>query len=193
MLHKSAGNSRSYDDLLFITAASMAYCGFLRVSELCGNPPSDPSQGIKLNHLSVTDNILKVFIQNSKTDQTGDGATIHIPPLRRNPCPIRLLCVFLKARPTTGQAEPLFIHANRSPMTGNWFRKALKDSCSKLGLRGNYNSHSLRIGAASDAAARGVPSHTIKSLGRWKSNAFERYIRPSGNQLALSLASFATV
>ena len=122
----SAENSRSYDDLLFITVASMEYCGFFRVSELCSNLPSDPSKGLKLNHLSVTDNILKVFIQNSKTDQTGEGATIHIPPLRGNPCPIRLLCVFLKARPTTGQAEPLSVHANRSPMTGNCFRKARK-------------------------------------------------------------------
>ena len=39
------------------------------------------------------------------------------------------------------------------------------------------SSHSLRIGAASTAAAAGCPKYLIKSLGRWSSDCFRRYIR----------------
>ena len=73
----------------------------------------------------------------------------------------------------------------------SWFRAKLKKECLKLGLTGNFNSHSLRIGAAKDAAKKGVPAYIIKSLGRWRSTAFERYIRIPGGQLAEAVAWFA--
>ena len=40
-----------------------------------------------------------------------------------------------------------------------------------------YGSHSLRIGAATDAGAAGLPDWLIQAAGRWKSTAFHRYIR----------------
>ena len=43
----------------------------------------------------------------------------------------------------------------------------------------NISSHSLRIGAASTAAAMGCPKYLIQSMGRWSSDCFRRYIRLS--------------
>ena len=40
-----------------------------------------------------------------------------------------------------------------------------------------YTGHSFRIGAATSAAARGVPLAVIQHMGRWKPNAFQHYIR----------------
>ena len=40
------------------------------------------------------------------------------------------------------------------------------------------STHSLQIGAATTAAAAGIPTHTIKQLGRWRSSAYRSYIRP---------------
>ena len=40
-----------------------------------------------------------------------------------------------------------------------------------------YKAHSFRIGAASWATAKGFSDSQIRLLGRWKSNAFLKYIR----------------
>ena len=44
--------------------------------------------------------------------------------------------------------------------------------------------HSFQIGAATMAGVAGVPEATTKVLGRWKSGAYQHYIRPSAEDLA---------
>ena len=46
------------------------------------------------------------------------------------------------------------------------------------------SGHSFRIGAATAAAAAGVPVHTIKILGRWTSDAYLLYVRTPWETLA---------
>ena len=47
-----------------------------------------------------------------------------------------------------------------------------------LGLEaGNYGTHSFRIGAASEANARGWKREAIKEIGRWSSDCFKAYVR----------------
>ena len=42
-----------------------------------------------------------------------------------------------------------------------------------------YKGHSFRIGAASYAAGQGMSDSQIRIMGRWKSNAFHKYVRIS--------------
>ena len=47
------------------------------------------------------------------------------------------------------------------------------------GVQGaHFRSHSFRMGAASTAFSLGVPVEVIKRMGRWRSDALLRYIRP---------------
>ena len=47
-----------------------------------------------------------------------------------------------------------------------------------------YSGHSFWIGAATSAAAAGVPAHIIKMLGRWSSEAYLLYMRTPRESLA---------
>ena len=50
--------------------------------------------------------------------------------------------------------------------------------------KGSYNTHSFRIGAATSAIETGISDVQVKMLGRWKSNAYQRYVRTSPEKLA---------
>ena len=48
----------------------------------------------------------------------------------------------------------------------------------------SYNTHSFRIGAATSAKTANLPDTYIKMLGRWKSDAYQRYIKTPPSELA---------
>lgn len=60
----------------------------------------------------------------------------------------------------------------------------------------DYCGHSFRIGAASTAASVGIEDHMIRTLGRWNSTCYIRYIhvQPSLIQQAqMKLSTHCTV
>ncbi|CAI8019411.1 hypothetical protein GBAR_LOCUS11668 [Geodia barretti] len=83
--------------------------------------------------------------------------------------------------PTTDPPRPLFTLSSgkfltRSRLT-NVIRRLLRATGLSMQEAKRYGTHSLRIGAATDAAALGLPSWLIQAAGRWKSAAYPRYIR----------------
>jgi hypothetical protein len=63
-------------------------------------------------------------------------------------------------------------------LTRKAFIANLRHLLVRLGISSSsYSGHSLRVGAATSAAAAGVPDHLIKILGRWTSLSYLRYIR----------------
>ena len=91
-------------------------------------------------------------------------------------CPVSLLLAYLNLRGTS--LGPLFCWPDISSISRNFFTKALSDSLRFCDLDvSGCKSHSFRIGAASWAAAKGLSGAQIRDFGRWKSNAFLRYIR----------------
>lgn len=47
-----------------------------------------------------------------------------------------------------------------------------------------YSGHSFHIGAATTANKNGVGDATVKMLGRWKSAAYQLYVKTPRSQLA---------
>ena len=73
---------------------------------------------------------------------------------------------------------PLFVFSDGSPICPWHLTLVLKRAFKPCGLDPNlYDTHSQRIGRATDLAKQSVPGQNIKCIGRWKSNSVLDYIR----------------
>jgi integrase len=151
----------------------LGFTGALRRSEIVALDFAD----VRFVEEGVT-----VEIHRSKTDQTGEGATVAIPyGSTLATCPVRALGTWLDSAKIESGA--LFRSVNRHGQIGDRLTAQsiaiiVKRSASEAGLdSARLSAHSLRAGCATQAAKRGVGSDGIKRLGRWKSQVYERYIR----------------
>ena len=91
-------------------------------------------------------------------------------------CPVRLMKSYLKLRDNKQGA--LFIFPDGYLITLSFFINLKKKTLKLAGLSDKfYKGHSFRIGGATIEAANGYSDAQIKSMGRWKSGAFKKYIR----------------
>ena len=91
-------------------------------------------------------------------------------------CPVQHLLAYLQARGNT--PGPLFQMPNGSPVPRAIFTEKLSTALKFCGLDPTrYKGHSFHIGAATHAADKGMSDAQIRTMGRWKSNAFLKYIR----------------
>ena len=90
-------------------------------------------------------------------------------------CPVQLLMDYLVLRGSRPGA--IFISHLGNPVSRDAFATQLKRAFRHCGLdTSKYKSHSFRIGAASHAAQHGYSDAQIRALGRWKWNAFLKYL-----------------
>jgi hypothetical protein len=101
--------------------------------------------------------------------------TLQIHTTGSPDCPVQALKTYPNHRnPHPG---PLFVHANH-PVQRNSFMATFRACLKYLNISTtNYNVHSFRIGRTTDMADQNVPNDTIQRIGRWKSNAYRKYIR----------------
>ena len=143
-------------------------------------------------HLSVSDIALSkesapwffvVNVKRSKTDQFGAGAEVILGATGSAVCPVAALLDILTVRGEN--PGPLFMAEGGRPLRRSGFVQHVQAALAASGLPSlNFNGHSFRIGAATSASVAMVPESTIKVLGRWKSQAYQRYIRPTDVDLA---------
>ena len=73
---------------------------------------------------------------------------------------------------------PLFALDGRNPTTVKWAKDALKSDAKLSGFCDKkYTGYSLRRGLATSLFLIGAPESVIKMCGRWKSEAYQRYIQ----------------
>ena len=111
------------------------------------------------------------------------GVNIVIGQTDTDICPVGARLAYLARRGVAPRL--LFVFKNGSSSS----RTALVDHvCTVLRSQGisagRYSGHSFRIGAVTAAAAAGIEDLTIRSLGRWKSDAYTGYIRMEPRDMA---------
>ena len=167
------------DHVMLWAACCIGFFGFLRAGEFTVNAPFQSSLHMTVSDLQadslVNPTCFKVRIKCSKTDPFRLGCDIYLGRTEGAVCPIRALGHYLTVR---GSAEgPLFTFGDGRPLSRQQLSSTVQSILSAAGYSGVYSGHSFRIGAATTAAAQGVPDHLIKTLGRWSSDAYQIYIR----------------
>ena len=161
---------------LFKSLFLMCYYCCLRVSEIayCDNT----SHTLSLNNLSIktppVPPLIKVTFNSFK--HSSEPCSIVLPPSNNAHCPVVSLLEYISER--GDHAGPLFTQRNKLPITRKLFVTTLKTVLSNLNVNpARYNTHSFRIGRATDLAKMGESDNLIKRAGRWRSNAYLKYIR----------------
>jgi len=104
--------------------------------------------------------------------------TLKIQKRGGDTCPVKLIDHYLQLRSNID--GPVFISAAGNPILPKHFREKLKACISFLSLDANrYNTHSFRIGRATDMLIEGYTEAHIRAAGRWQSRAFVKYLRPN--------------
>ena len=165
------------------------FFGFLRSSEftVLSQNQFNPSIHLTLSDKSLDNRhqpqIVHITIKQSKTDPFRQGVTLSLGRTSHEICPVWAIVPFLAAQ--GNKPGPLFILRNDKMLTRQMFGSALDRILIQLHLnKEHFNTHSFRIGAATSAKQAGMSDIHIKMLGRWKSDAYQRYVRMSPADLA---------
>ena len=179
-----------YEASLLWAAATLGFFGFLRAGEFTVVPNSDQVP-LTLGDVQVDSHanptLLAVTLRASKTDPFGAGHTLYVGCTHSRICPVRAVLAYMAIRPRI--PGPLFIHSDGTPLTRPKLVTEVRGALTGDGMDlSRYTGHSFRIGAASSAAQAGVPDSLIQTLGRWRSSAFQWYIRtPTSTLLSVPL------
>jgi hypothetical protein len=173
----------TYDTYMIWAAMNLGYFGLLRAGEYCTTESTfKVERDLCLGDILCEKDSLVVLIKHSKTDKNSNGIKICIGCSGRSVCAVCTMIHYnLKNRKTMFGSNPhipLFIFPDGTALSRAVFTKHIKLQIAMLGYNSDsYSGHSLRAGGCSDAARNGLSDWEIKVMGRWTSNAYERYIR----------------
>ena len=171
-----------FADLVIETMCTVAFFGFLRVSEFtctgCFN--SDINLCIKDITVCENDKAVYIILKVSKTDPFRQGVVISLFASQQMVCPYRAISKLLMVRKRCGATplDPIFVDSDGKCFNRPLFLSKIRTVLTRIGVDDKlYNTHSFRIGAATTAGSVRMEPHLIKTLGRWNSDCYIRYIR----------------
>jgi hypothetical protein len=167
---------------MFKAMCTTAFFAFLRVGEITCCPRS--SSVLQLNQIvQLVDHSggvigLKITFFDFKHSYNQTNVSITLKR-RSDICPVQSLLDYFSRR---GLSDgPLFRTHEGHAVSRKLFTDYLALIFKTCGLDPTkYKGHSFRIGAATFAAECGFSDAQIRSMGRWKSDAFRKYIRGPG-------------
>jgi hypothetical protein len=180
---------------------TIAFNSGARPSDLAiSNMRKTHKKPLLLQHLSwnTSGEQFTILQTSAKADQFGTRSDMQFGQSNHAlACPVLQLRSWIKLRQRQGEKltnqSYLFpcrqTDGSLGAMNTYQFRAALSKVLTEIGETANprAKNFSFRTGLASTAAARGISDAGIQAAGRWKSQTYLRYVRPSresGAQLA---------
>lgn len=170
-----AAQNSPYDQRLWTAVFTLTYHACLRAGEVvCSNTTEHT---LSLDQVRLTTDSIHIKFQSYKHTRTPTPTMVLPQDYDSICCPVQALRQYLQLRGIS--PGPLFIDENRIPIDRQRLSATLKSSIQLIGLNpANYNTHSFRIGRATQLAQDNHTHSTIQATGRWHSSAYLRYIRP---------------
>jgi hypothetical protein len=167
-----------YDKSLFKAMCLFAFSTFSRIGEITA---TNAGNNIQLHQISrFLDNnnkVVSIKVQFLQFKHSYNQRPFSLTVSRQTSfCPVEHLLSYLQLRGYSG--GPVFGRLDGSSVSRQFFHDKLVTALKVCNLDPDrYKGHSFRIGAASHAAQKGMSDGQIRAMGRWKSNAFLKYIR----------------
>ena len=173
-----------HDKRMLWSACTMAFFGFLRVSEFTANFSGTKLCFLKNRDVQCDSGELRVCLRISKNSQF-NPLTVVIPETNRSCCAVR---AFFKYSVLHGERtdEPVFTFEDAKLLTRQRLSGFLQEA-----LGTGFTTHSFRMGAATTASQCGVPIDQIRVLGRWRSDAYTAYVKTNVAQTRQWIQSMA--
>ena len=147
---------------------TLSFFAMLRPSEMLYTSTSPQHQ---LQRSAVRLKQDKVKLTFSSYKHSDGPVTINIGRQDCGVCPVRMLTDYLSQ--FQGDAnDPLYPHSVGEVC--NWMQQCLAFS----GVKTVLTLHSFRRGGATWYSEHGFPNAKLAALGRWKSNAYLKYVKP---------------
>ena len=166
---------KEYDHKLFRCIFSLMYHASLRISEIANTK--------KCQHAILNQNIrlkkdsLKVKLVSYKHSKN-QSSKISIQATKNLICPVAAFSQFKKVRDSSPGV--FFKKANGIPITRAQVSTKLKQILNSIQYNEkNFNTHSFRSGRITDLHKAGLSDSQLRHAGRFKSNAYLRYIKPN--------------
>ena len=191
--------NQPYLEAMYISAYLLQYYGLLRIGEIVQSNHTIQASNL---HESKTSKKLLIVLYTSKTHgldsppqqikifgkrniEINDERHTNLYILKKHElgkfCPVEWTKRYIQLRgPREPQSinDPLFRLSDKSPLQAAMLRNLLREIINGFNLDGQlYDTHSFRIGRATDLFKSNVSVDNIKHLGRWKSNAIYKYLR----------------
>lgn len=170
-------NAAIFDDSLFLVISLLGHFGLHRLGELTSSDVIAHRSHRKLikRPTAIRTSIgFSYVLPYHKADRYFLGNTVVIPARSDSLDPTEHLVRFLHLRDAAFPNRiELLIRSDGSLPTRSWYMDRLKLLFPSEGFGG----HSLRAGGATELALHGTLESLIRRIGRWSSDAWERYIR----------------
>ena len=177
MLMQLGNTASPYLQTLMKAILLVTYHGCFRIGEVVLSGKNEhymKMENISFIYKNNAIYCLKVRLPTFKHSK--HAVSIKIRTVTSRPCPVMALVEYLKVRGDS--PGPVFRKEDGDQVNRAFVASHIKRILKEMGKNEcDYNTHSIRSGRTTDMLVKGVPEHLIKRTGRWRTEAFESYIR----------------
>ena len=170
--------SSAEEGRLFEAATALAFFACLRAGEVA-LPNRDAPPKLRRDAVQVSPTKLRITVAHSKSSAFAP-VKINLP---RGNAEIEKLVQSLERYSAEsrrgGEGAAFFRHTDGRPLTKFQLEVLFRRAATAAQIPPQVSPHSLRISGANYWASTGISFEDLKKVGRWRSSAYKRYLRPT--------------